>query len=755
MEDKKQRNRPKRIFINDIHKYSSKYIAQFLAGCNVKESSEDEGSETEAASSSRPAQPAFEIVGTSLDSPEQEAKQRNFPFKLYCSPTRDELLQVLLQCDVVVYNISESLTKQEIEEATWAITGKKLDCHHFQSRKMFILVSTVMTWALTKPRDSEDPDAFLTEEDFRRRRQLPKFRDHYRLENDVLKLRKVKKCKILSYVVASGLQYGKEENLFHYFFKMSWLMRLPEVPLFGPGTNYVPMIHVHDLAGVLQNVIELKPRSKYILAVDDSKNTLEEVAKVISETLGSGKLRKLPEDEATSTAAFQPEEWACLSIDLRLEAFIIKDSFNIEWRYEDGLVSNIESIVEEFKEARQLLPVRIFLFGPPAVGKTTVAQKLCHLYKIQHITINEVTEEKVTHWKAIVDASEHFSEKEVAGAQAALDNIKEHWEINGGQLPEHQLFEILQEKLNSNPCRNQGFVLDGFPNTYDQAKSIFSDEDALDQDRRFQQPVCNQEITPEHIFVLDGPDDFLIKRVQGLPQSAVERTLYTQEEFLSRLQRYRQLGASYDSVVDYFDELEIHPEYIDVSTADPEYRNVVKTITELVGQPKNYGLSPEELEQEERRLKEEEDQKLALEAAERKHRNEVALAEMALQYEQWQKDLVEVKSQEEELEEALALPLRNYLMKNVIPPLSEALLDCSKIKPEDPVNFLVLPHCRALIKVIGSNDSCHCQTIPAELWVTPAVSASRRGGCSQPRHDPLVELQLGDEEQPCSFTSSS
>lgn len=29
-----------------------------------------------------------------------------------------------------------------------------------------------------------------------------------------------KKCKILSYVVASGLQYGNEENLFHYFFKV-------------------------------------------------------------------------------------------------------------------------------------------------------------------------------------------------------------------------------------------------------------------------------------------------------------------------------------------------------------------------------------------------------------------------------------------------------------------------------------------------------------------------------------------------------
>lgn len=43
--------------------------------------------------------------------------------------------------------------------------------------------------------------------------------------------------------------------------------------------------------------------------------------------------------------------------------------------------------------------------------------------------------------------------------------------------------------------------------------------------------------------------------------------------------------------------------------------------------------------------------------------------------------------------EACALPLRSYLMKIVIPPLSEALLDCSKIKPEDPVDYLVLTCC--------------------------------------------------------------
>lgn len=54
-----------------------------------------------------------------------------------------------------------------------------------------------------------------------------------------------------------------------------------------------------------------------------------------------------------------------------------------------------------------------------------------------------------------------------------------------------------------------------------------------------------------------------------------------------------------------------------------------------MGQPKNYGLSPEEQDKEDRRNKKERDQKLAVLTAERKRRNEAALAEMVAQYEQW------------------------------------------------------------------------------------------------------------------------
>lgn len=52
---------------------------------------------------------------------------------------------------------------------------------------------------------------------------------------------------------------------------------------------------------------------------------------------------------------FQPEELNYLNINLRLDAFIIKDSLNLYWTSEAGMVENMESIVEEYKETRQLL----------------------------------------------------------------------------------------------------------------------------------------------------------------------------------------------------------------------------------------------------------------------------------------------------------------------------------------------------------------------------------------------------------------
>ncbi|KAK5903275.1 hypothetical protein CgunFtcFv8_007071 [Champsocephalus gunnari] len=665
MGDKKQQ---KRVFINDVDRYSSKHIAKFLSTCVTGEDSE----EADAVETPPQSGPVFQIVGTSSTKDDKETSL----LELYTSPTREDLLERLLECDVVLYNISESTSEQQVEDATWAITALHAEIENFKSRKMFILVSSVMTWAMTKSQNPEETNVLLTEEEFRRRRPHPNFKTHHNLEKLVLELGKGKRSKLTGYVVACGLQYGKGENVFHYFFKVSWLMQMPQVPLFGRGTNHIPMIHVYDLGGVIQNIIELRPRTKYILAVDDSKNTLEEIVKMISNTLGPGEINLLSDQDAITMKAFKPEEWEYLNISLRLDT---------------GMVENMANIVEEYQNTRKLLPIRICVVGPPAVGKTTVSEKLCNHYKIHHIRIKEVIEEKITQLKERIDGAdpESFSEDVAAdAAKTQLEICNKSMEMNAGRLADYLVFNILQEKLNSPPCRNQGFVLDGFPKTYEQGKLIFSEEDPENQDVMIKAPLYIKQITPEHVFALNATDGFLTQRARGLPQSVAEEMRYTEEQLSSRLTRYRELSAAEETLLDYFDELEIHPEHIDVTTDDPEYADVVKKITKLVGVPKNYGLSREEQEEEERKKEEERKQKVAAEAAQRKRRNQAALAEMAAQYDEWQENLSEVQRQEKELHDAHSLPLRNYLMKCVMPSLTAAMIECTRIKPEDPVDFL-------------------------------------------------------------------
>ena len=47
-----------------------------------------------------------------------------------------------------------------------------------------------------------------------------------------------------------------------------------------------------------------------------------------------------------------------------------------------------------------------------------------------------------------------------------------------------------------------------------------------------------------------------------------------------------------------------------------------------------------------------------------------------------------MKQQESELLEVRSIPLRNYLMANVIPTLTEGLIEVCKVKPEDPVDYI-------------------------------------------------------------------
>ena len=51
--------------------------------------------------------------------------------------------------------------------------------------------------------------------------------------------------------------------------------------------------------------------------------------------------------------------------------------------------------------------------------------------------------------------------------------------------------------------------------------------------------------------------------------------------------------------------------------------------------------------------------------------------------------LEQVRNEEKELLEAKSVPLRNYLMKHVMPTLTKGLMECCKVRPDDAVDYLV------------------------------------------------------------------
>lgn len=123
----------------------------------------------------------------------------------------------------------------------------------------------------------------------------------------------------------------------------------------------------------------------------------------------------------------------------------------------------------------------IVLFGPPAAGKGTQAKRIHEKYWIAHLSTGDML-------RAAIAAGTEVGKK----AKAVMDK--------GHLVPDEIVLGIIAERIGQADCAD-GFVLDGFPRTVNQAKAL---DDML----------AGKKLGVGVVIVMEVDEAALIKRVE-------------------------------------------------------------------------------------------------------------------------------------------------------------------------------------------------------------------------------------------------
>lgn len=185
---------------------------------------------------------------------------------------------------------------------------------------------------------------------------------------------------------------------------------------------------------------------------------------------------------------------------------------------------------------------RIVLLGPPGAGKGTQAVKIASWLQVPHISTGDIMRAEV-------------AAKSPLGLQ-----VKEF--LDGGKLvPDEVIIKVMKSRLTQADCKN-GFLLDGFPRTLEQAKQLDSLLKSL-----------NSELTS--ILDITVADSILLDRIKKRGEAGSGRSDDTVEMATKRLQVYWQQTAP---VSGYYKENERLIELDGLGTIDEVYARIQAAI---------------------------------------------------------------------------------------------------------------------------------------------------------------------------------
>jgi len=126
--------------------------------------------------------------------------------------------------------------------------------------------------------------------------------------------------------------------------------------------------------------------------------------------------------------------------------------------------------------------MELILFGAPGVGKGTQAKILADMKNLYHISTGDILREAVKNGTELGKIAKSIMEK-------------------GELVPDHIIAGIVKEALQSDKAKN-GFILDGYPRSVDQASALDKIFDELN-------------IKNVKLVIVDAEDAVLIDRITG------------------------------------------------------------------------------------------------------------------------------------------------------------------------------------------------------------------------------------------------
>jgi hypothetical protein len=149
-----------------------------------------------------------------------------------------------------------------------------------------------------------------------------------------------------TYLVVSGLVYGRGEEFLFETFRKAVMQEPAFVKVYGKGGNLIPTVHLDDLVSYVTLLIERRPPKGIYFVKDESKVTQLQILEAISGSLGSGEV----EHAALEDCLSDPElNWMTVNLTAKTTPVLIENvALEMEWKYLGGLVANIDAITREF-----------------------------------------------------------------------------------------------------------------------------------------------------------------------------------------------------------------------------------------------------------------------------------------------------------------------------------------------------------------------------------------------------------------------